>query len=142
MVGGATSTSDLDITVLLEEGQAGRQSLAFLGWPVEVFVHTTTSLRWFVARDVARRRPTMARLVAEGIALLPGSEDDDLRSECAAVLETGPGPMTPETLTKTRYTLTDLLDDLEGCDDPEQLDAIAVDVWRSTAELHLASNKA
>ena len=142
VIGGATSTSDLDITVLLEEGQAGRQSLAFLGWPVEVFVHTTTSLRWFVARDVARRRPTMARLVAEGIALLPGNEGDDLRSECAAVLEAGPGPMTPETLTMARYTLTDLLDDLEGCDDPEQLDAIVVEVWRSTAELHLAGNKA
>ena len=139
---GATSTSDLDITVLLEQGQAGRESLAFRGWPIEVFVHTATSLRWFVARDVARRRPTMARLVADGIALLPGSEGDDLRDECAAVLETGPGPMTPEALTMARYTLTDLLDDLEGCDEPEQLDAIAVDVWRCAAELHLALSNA
>jgi hypothetical protein len=141
VLGAATATSDLDITVLHEEGPAGRQSLMSRGWPVELFIHTATSLRWLVAKDVARRRLTMARLVG-GIALLAGDGGNDLLRECVGVLEAGPGPMTPEALTMARYTLTDLLDDLDGCDDSAQLDAIAVDVWRRAAEPHLASSNA
>ena len=142
MLGHATSTSDLDITVLLGEAEPHRASLVYRDWPVEVFVHTEASIRWFVARDVARRRPTMARLVSGGVALLPGGNGAVLQQQCAAVVAAGPAPLTDDELTRARYTLTDLLDDLTGGADPELLDAIAVDVWRNTAELHLAANRA
>lgn len=142
VLGGATSTSDLDVTVLLDEAEPHRVSLVYQGWPVEVFVHTEASIRWFVARDVARRRPTMARLVSSGVALLPGGNGAVLQEQCAAVVAAGPAPLTDAELTMARYTLTDLLDDLAGGADQELLDAIAIDVWRSTAELHLAVNRA
>src|SRR5680860_1516358 len=73
VTGTATATSDLDITVLLADtDDVHRESLTYQGWPVEVFVHTQTSIRHFVHADTQRRRPTMARMVATGNPLLPG----------------------------------------------------------------------
>ena len=70
VLGGATATSDLDVTVLRAEGAAYRESLEYAGWPVELFVHTPASVRHYVAKDLERRRPTMARLVSAGVVLL------------------------------------------------------------------------
>lgn len=137
--GQATATSDLDVTVLLEETVVHRESLVYDGWPVELFVHTAASIEHLVARDLVRRRPTMARLVALGVPLLPGDGGDDVRARCQAVLDAGPGPLEPGALDLWRYLLTDLLDDLAGATHDEEATAIAVDVWRATAELALAS---
>lgn len=65
--GGATLTSDLDVTILLDIAEVHRESLVFHGWPVELFVHDDRSIRYFVDKDLARRRPTMARLVATSL---------------------------------------------------------------------------
>lgn len=139
--GRATSTSDLDVTVLLDDVSPHRESLVRDGWPVELFVHTAASVRWFVAQDLARRRPTMARLVATGVPLLGEDAGGDLRAECAAVLSAGPPPLTDDALSLARYALTDLLDDLAGAGAEHETTAVAVEVWRSTAELLLASQR-
>lgn len=142
VLGGSTSTSDLDITVLRDAGEARRESLTFQGWPVEMFVHTSATIRWFVAKDLARRKPTMARLVATGIPLLPGPAGEELRQECAEVLASGPGPVPDAEMDVMRYHLTDQVDDLATIDSGPVGDAIAVEVWRLTAELLLASRAA
>ena len=95
--GRATATSDLDITVLLAEVDVHRESLEYAGWPVEVFVHTAASIGFFVAKDLERRHPTMARLVASGVPLL-GDGGADVRWHCEEVLERGPGPVAAEDL--------------------------------------------
>ena len=79
VLGGATETSDLDITVLLDATEVHRESVSYEGWPVELFVHTESSIRHFVAKDLARRRPTMARLVSTGVPLLGGDGGASLR---------------------------------------------------------------
>lgn len=140
VLGGATATSDLDITVLLEQGEARRESLVHGGWPIELFVHTESSIRHFVVTDRARRRPTMARLVATGIPLLDGFEGRDLQQECAAVVAAGPGPVSAEKMDLARYMLTDQLDDLAGGASAGGRDATVVEVWRLTAELLLAAS--
>ncbi len=140
VLGGATRTSDLDITVLREVGRARRESLTFQGWPVEVFAHTPDTIRWFVAKDLARRKPTMARLVATGIPLLPGAGGEEIRRECAHVLAAGPGPVSGSEMDLMRYQLTDQVDDLVTIDPGPVGDAIAVEVWRLTADVLLASN--
>jgi len=136
--GQATTTSDLDVTVLLSEGEVRRESLTYDGWPVELFVHTAGSVAHFVAKDLARRRPTMARLVATGVPLL-GDGGADVRRYCQGVLDDGPPPVTADDLELRRYGLTDLLDDLAGAAHDEEATAIAAEVWRETAELALAS---
>ena len=139
VLGGATETSDLDITVLLDAGEVHRESLVSNGWPAELFVHTERSIRHFVAKDAARRRPTMARLVATGVPLIEGDSGLRLREECLATVAAGPGALSAADLDLARYALTDHLDDLAGGASPEVLDAIAIEVWRSAAELLLAS---
>jgi hypothetical protein len=138
-LGQDTATSDLDVVVLLDEVEVHRESRRHDGWPVELFVHTSASVRHFVAQDLLRRQPTMARMVATGVPLLPGHAGADLRAECAAALAAGPGPLTAVELDHDRYLLTDLLDDLAGGGSPGVVDAVAIAVWRATAELLLDS---
>lgn len=140
--GQATATSDLDITVLLDEegphevgGPPYRASQMYAGWPVELFVHTPSSLRTFLARDVAWRKPSMARLVATGLPIVDGCPE--LRGAAAAVLEQGPPPLTILEVDAMRYALTDLLDDLAGGGTAEAMGAVAVATWRASAELLL-----
>lgn len=138
--GGATETSDLDITVVRDEGVVHRESLEYHGWPVELFVHTADSVRHFVAQDLLRRRPSMARLVSSGVCLV----DTDgtgavLAAECARTLAAGPGPLGRVELDALRYALSDLLDDLVGGGEPAVVAAVAVTTWQQAAELLLAS---
>lgn len=139
VLGGATETSDLDITVLLDSTEAHRESLVYEGWPVELFVHTESSIRHFVAKDLARRRPSMARLVSTGVPLVADDGGASLRAECAAAVAAGPGPLSEPEVALARYFLTDQLDDLAGGATAGVLDAVAIEVWRGTAELLLAA---
>lgn len=140
VMGGATPMSDLDITVLDATVAAHRESLRHQGWPVELFVHTEASIRHFVSLDLAQRKPTMARLVARGVPLLPGDEGAAIRRYCEDVLQTGPAPLPAEALAGDRYALSDLVDDLQGARPGPEGTAIAVETWRRTAELVLDVN--
>ena len=137
----ATRTSDLDVTVLLADAEVRRESLTYDGWPVELFVHTAASVEHFVAEDLQRRRPTMARLVARGVPLL-GDGGAACRRYCQEVLEAGPPPVAAADLELRRYGLSDLLDDLAGAAHDEEATAIAVEVWRQTGELALVADGA
>jgi hypothetical protein len=138
--GEATATSDLDITVLDESAVVHRESLLFEGWPVELFVHSEASIQHFVAKDLAQRKPTMARLIARGVELLPGEAGAAIRKHCEQTLEAGPGPLPNDELDGARYALSDLVDDLRGAVPGPIGAAIAVEAWRRTAELVLAVN--
>jgi hypothetical protein len=64
VVGGeATATSHLDIMVLDETAVVHRESLRHEDWPVELFVNGGAGVRHFVAKDIAHRKPSTARLV-------------------------------------------------------------------------------
>jgi predicted nucleotidyltransferase len=139
--GEGTPTSDLDVTVLIEDGEVHRETLDFEGWPVELFVNTADSIDHFLAKDLARRHPTMARLVATGVPLL-GDGGADVRRRCADALERGPGPVPREELELMRYGLTELLDDFADAPSGPVATAVAVGLWRETAALALAAEGA
>ena len=137
--GSRTATSDLDVVVVLAGPPAAyRESLRWRGWPVETFVHTKDTLeRWF-AKDTARRRPTLARLCADGLALAGSAEKiDQIRERGRSVLAAGPPALTGAELELCRYGLTDLLDDLAGSTDPGETAIIGWHVWTASAELAL-----
>lgn len=138
VTGVPTATSDLDITVLRPRGAVYRESIVSHGWPIELFVHTPASVRRYVAKDVARRRPTMLRLIGSGTPLVPGGQGLDLQVECLALLRQGPGPVAIDDLRMMRYALTDAVDDLADVGDADRT-ASSVEVWRQSAELVLAS---
>ena len=134
-----TDTSDLDIVVVLAGPPAPyRESLRWRGWPVELFVHTPDSVGRWLVKDTARRRPSLARMCADG-AVLTGAEaiTSQLRERARATLAAGPPLPGSEDLEVHRYGLTDLLDDLAGSTDPGETAIIGWNVWQATAELAL-----
>jgi hypothetical protein len=136
-----TSTSDLDVVVVVAGPPAPcRESLTWRGWPVELFIHDEQTLaRWF-GRDSARRRPTLARMCAQGAVLVGGAGGGPasrVRGQAAAVLAAGPPPLAQAELDRRRYGLSDLLDDLAGSTDPGETFVICWNVLVHTAELAL-----
>jgi hypothetical protein len=61
-----TTGSDLDIVVMHDGGPGYRESMHFRGWPVELFVHTPDRLASFLARELASRKPSTHRMLAQG----------------------------------------------------------------------------
>ncbi|MFD4406499.1 nucleotidyltransferase domain-containing protein [Nocardia sp. NPDC058499] len=142
VLGTATATSDLDITVLLAGPPAPyRESLQYQRWPVELFVHTEASMEHFLATERRARKPTTLRLIAQTLILLDRDGSGAyLQEKCIALLAAGPEPLSIEELRAERYGLTDLLDDLVGSRDDDERLLIAFNLWRATAELLLTGH--
>lgn len=140
VAGTATPTSDLDLTVLLDGPPAPyRESLRRDGWPVELFVHSAATVEEWLAKDAARRRPTLGRLVAGGLRLLGDDADAvPVEERCRAFLVAGPAPLTQEERDWHRYALTDELDDLADATDPQVRTAVAYSLWQNAARLLLS----
>jgi hypothetical protein len=136
-----TLSSDLDITILLIDGEIRRESCTFRGWPVELFINTEKSVRYFVDEDLKLRSPATCTLVADSIPLLPGDGGALLRDYCRQILDTGPPQLSSKELETMRYTLTDMIDDLWGGGPTVVISGVAVDAWLKAAELLLESEK-
>lgn len=141
--GAATATSDLDITVLVPGAPAPmRESLRYSGWPVEVFVHTESSLAHYCEKDLRRRQPTMMRLVGESIVLVDADGSGKrLQTSCLAVIAAGPPALTDTELAMLRYRVTDLLEDLTGADSNDVRTAVASVLWQEAAALLLTGER-
>ncbi|MFI7113842.1 cupin domain-containing protein [Nonomuraea sp. NPDC050227] len=135
-----TSTSDLDVVVVLD-GLAVpyRESLRWHGWPVELYVHSETSLDAYVDRDLAERKPGVARMCADGAVLVDrtGGRASDLQAALGDRLAAGPGGLAAARADQARYALSDLLDDLAGATDPGEQLFIRWQVVQETARLAL-----
>lgn len=68
--GQETDTSDLDIVVFDQDIPFSyRESLIDFGWPIEIFVHNLASYKHFFDLDSKHAKPSMPRMVWEGIVL-------------------------------------------------------------------------
>jgi hypothetical protein len=134
-----TATSDLDIVVVIEGPPAPyRESLRWRGWPVELFVQDAGLIGAWFAKDVARRRPSLARMCTGGEILIDvDGTAGAVRDQAQAVLAAGPPAVGQRELDARRYGLTDLLDDLAGSNDPGETMLIRWNVFVETAELAL-----
>ena len=141
--GGATSGSDLDVTVLLAGPPAPmRDSRRYAAWPVELFVHTETSLDHYVTRDVESGRPTMPRLVGHSVVLVDtDGSGRRLQERCAGLLEAGPLPLEGDDLASARYAVTDLLDDLVHAHDRHEQLVTATLLADTAAQLLLRGSR-
>ncbi|HEX4978087.1 MAG TPA: hypothetical protein VFV40_09505 [Nocardioides sp.] len=141
-----TPTSDLDVVVVLgpatdvpgRPSPPYRETFEHAGWITEAFVHDEESLRAWWARDAARRVPSLIRMVGRSVVLLDAAGvAERLRDEAADLLVAGPPAPDAEELAARRYALTNLLDDMAGCDDDAELGYIAGAVLRDVGELAL-----
>ena len=113
--GQETATSDLDIVVFDETlMNSYRESLVAFGWPIEVFVYNLTSYKVFFEKDRKAAKPSMPRMVSEGIILKDTGIMESIQQEAKALLEAGPEAWSTDTIRTKRYFITDVLDDLRG----------------------------
>jgi len=113
--GEATDTSDLDIVIFDERVKAAyRESLIDFGWPIEVFVHNLTSYKHYFELDLKSAKPSMPRMVLEGIILKDVGILAAIKREAQEILDQGPEKWTDEIINTKRYFLTDVLDDFKG----------------------------
>ncbi|MFJ1460750.1 nucleotidyltransferase domain-containing protein [Nocardia sp. N2S4-5] len=141
--GTATTTSDLDITVLLAGPPAPyRESLVHRGKPVELFVQTEASMAYFRRVEGERRRPGTLRLVGRSVVLVDrDGSGARLREESLRKLAAGPKALSETELRSARYGLTDLLDDLSGATDQDERLLIGTTLWIQTADLILTGHR-
>ncbi len=114
--GEATATSDLDIVIVTSrEGTPYRESFYEFGWPIEAFVHSSTSYQEFFLSDIKRRHPSLPTMCAEGIILRnTNGLGQSITEEAQMLLRQGPEPLSPREIIDFRYRITDLLDDFVG----------------------------
>ena len=113
--GEATATSDLDIVIFDNSIPSSyRESLIDFGWPIEIFVHNLTSYQQFFEMDYKAAKPSMPRMVAEGIVLKDEGIIEAIKKEAKAILDNGPEKWTEQEILTKRYFITDVLDDFIG----------------------------
>jgi hypothetical protein len=94
---------------------AYRESLIVYGWNIEVFVHNLTSFKEFFKSDCERARPSLPKMVSEGIVLKDSGIMEAIKQEAKDLLAKGPAEWSAETIRIKRYFITDALDDFIGC---------------------------
>jgi hypothetical protein len=94
---------------------AYRESLIEYGWNIEVFVHNLTSFKEFFKSDCERARPSLPKMVSEGIVLKDSGIMEAIKQEAKDLLAKGPAEWSAETIRIKRYFITDALDDFIGC---------------------------
>ena len=113
--GEATKNSDLDIIVFDQHlGSAYRESLIDFDWPIEVFVHNLSSYKEFFSSDCERARPSLPRMVSEGIILKDDGIIRSIKQEANILLDNGPKEWSEQTIRMKQYFVTDALDDFIG----------------------------
>jgi hypothetical protein len=134
-----TPTSDLDVVVVLDGPPAPyRETTRFEGWVVELFVHTDESRAYFFGKDLDDRRCSLARMIGFGVVVADrDGTAADVQADARRRVDAGPGPLDDGQRDALRYALTDLLDDLAGGADPDELAWILAAVATRTAELAL-----
>ncbi|MEE4418360.1 nucleotidyltransferase domain-containing protein [Streptomyces bugieae] len=112
--GRATPTSDLDVAVLLPNGDTSRREVVRHGGRLaELIVHTLADAPEHFERDRALRRGTLLFIYDQGLPLAdPHGHLARTREQARAVLAAGPPPLTPAEWERGRYVLTCFLDDL------------------------------
>ena len=140
--GEATETSDLDIVIFDQQFQTSyRESIIDFGWSIEVFVHNLTSYKECFLSDYERARPSMPRMVEEGIILKDKGSIGPIKKEAKELLDKGPKEWSTELINTKRYFITDVLDDFIGCSNRAEAIFIANSLAELVSEFVLRTNK-
>lgn len=139
--GEATATSDLDIVILDTNTSSYRESFVDFGWAIEVYVHNLDSYKRYFESDCQRARPTLPKMVMEGIILKDDGIIDSIKKEAQEIIENGPEEWSAETIYTKRYFITDALDDFEGSTNRAEEIFIANTLAELASEFVLRTNR-
>lgn len=140
--GEATETSDLDIVIFDKNlKSAYRESVIDFGWNIEVFVHNLSSYKEFFKSDSKRARPSLPKMVSEGIVIIDSGIIESIKQEANDLLEKGPEEWSAETIKIKRYFITDSLDDFIGSTNRAEEIFIANTLAELVSEFVLRTNR-
>jgi len=140
--GEETSTSDLDLVIFDQNVKSSyRESLHEFGWPIEIFVHNLHSYKYFFEDDCKQAKPSLPRMVSEGIIIKDNGIIHEIKNEAKIILENGPEKWTEETIQLKRYFITDALMDFKGCDNRAEALFIANTLADLISEFVLRTNR-
>ncbi|MEM9804851.1 MAG: nucleotidyltransferase domain-containing protein [Cyanobacteria bacterium P01_D01_bin.56] len=140
--GEGTATSDLDLVVVFQQLPAAyRESFRFEGWPVEAFVHDPETLRYFFFEaDKPTGVPSLPAMVSEGIEIpQPSQLSRELKQLADDVLAAGPPVWDQDAMDRSRYTLTELIDDIRAPRSRAELIATGTQLYDAVADHYLRS---
>ncbi|AFS70565.1 nucleotidyltransferase domain-containing protein [Exiguobacterium antarcticum] len=139
--GQATATSDLDLIVFNESvADSYRESFTSDGYPVEAFIHSSTTIRDFFRQDRERGRPSIQRMVTEGLVLRNHALLAPLKAQAQTELLAGPPVLSLAEADRARYFLTDLLDDFIGVTDRTEGLGIAARLLEQATDFRLRTS--
>lgn len=136
----ATTTSDLDVLVLLRDGAGCRRmTVGWEGTTVDLFAYDRDGLNRWLEKDRLQRRPSLCSIVLDGIVVSGCPEAaTQAKSLARAALAAGPRPLADGELNRMRYDLTDVLLDLRSSGDRGEILLLGADAVRMAADLGLA----
>ncbi|MFD8543317.1 nucleotidyltransferase domain-containing protein [Streptomyces sp. NPDC059649] len=137
--GRATPTSDLDVAVLLPDGDTSRREVVrHDGRLSELFLHTLADVPEHFERDRVLRRGTVLFLYDQGVPLVdPHGHLARTREQARAVLAAGPPPLTPAEWERGRYVLTCFMDDLTDTSPTERYEQLSLADFTLREAAHL-----
>lgn len=140
--GEATDTSDLDIVIFDEDVKYSyRESFIKFGWPIEIFVHNLSSYQTFFELDYHAAKPSMQRMIVEGMVLKDDEFIQQIKKEAMEILTKGPEEWSLDRIRIKRYFLSDVLDDFIGSKNREEEIFIANTLSLLLHEFYLRVNK-
>ncbi|MBD3109177.1 nucleotidyltransferase domain-containing protein [Bacillus sp. AGMB 02131] len=110
----ATETSDLDLVIFDDVSSSFRKSVVDFDWPIEMFVHSMQTYKTFLDGDCKRARPSLPRMISEGIIIKDTGVIQSIQAEAKDLLKAGPEKWTEDIIEMKRYFITDTLDDFIG----------------------------
>jgi hypothetical protein len=142
--GEGTPFSDLDLVVVFDKLSAAyRESFHSQGFPVEAFVHDPETLNYFLSEvDRASGIPSLAQMILEGVEVPESNElSHSLKGLAVSVMESGPLELSEEEVRKSRYNITNLVDDIRQPLSKAELVASGTELYEAVADHYFRVNK-
>lgn len=142
--GEETEFSDIDLIVVYKRVDAARrESFTYSSWNVEAFIHDPETLEYFMTKvDAPSGIPSMANMVSEGVLLTDeGSLSRSVERLARDVLEKGPAPWSEDDILKSRYIITDLVDDIRAPRSQDELIGTVTRLYPLVADHFLRTNQ-
>jgi Nucleotidyltransferase domain len=141
--GEGTPFSDLDFVVIFNKLPAAyRESFYFQGFPVEAFVHDPETLNYFLYEaDRSSGIPSLAQMILEGVEIpKPNELSQSLKKLAASVMELRPPKLSEEEIRKSRYNITNLVDDIRQSRSKAELVASGTELYEALADYYFRVN--
>jgi hypothetical protein len=140
--GKATSYSDLDIVILFDRlDHAYREAFEFEGIKIDAFIHDPETLEYFYSEyDGSTKMLGLPSMIGKGVEFPQKTAFGKALQKRARTLLASKPTFSEKDRDSYRFQLTDLLDDLKGCEkDSHEFFATAQELHRKLAEFILPS---